>query len=322
MSTDITLAGFDPNQVPALADMFGGQERNDDLSQGVSASFPVLSFKGKVWRVKHKGEEKTVLNNDGDPVASLTAVLMKASPNISKLYYEKQYAEGDDAAPTCFSLDGIKPDPASEKKQSETCAVCPHNVWGSRVTDNGNKTKACADNRRIAVAPYPDIDNAGDGPMLLRVPPASLASLVSFKEKLDELKLPYQAVVVKIGFDTNLAYPKLVFTPVRALTLEEAEKVKGYMESEQVNNMFTEVVDEGDKASQKAAESTSAAADPKPSDEPKASPAPSTTTPEPQPEPQPEPKPETPKQTAADEGQVADEGDEDLNARLASILGD
>lgn len=316
MTNDLTIAGLDPNNISALADMFGGGVSNDDLSSGVSASFPVLSFKGKVWRVKHKGEEKTVLNDEGDPISSLSAVLVQASPQISKLYYEKKYAEGDDAAPTCFSLDGIKPDKSSEKIQSETCATCPHNVWGSRVTENGNKTKACADNRRVAVVPYPDLTNNNDGPMLLRVPPASLASLVALRDQLEQLKLPYQAVVVKMGFDNELAFPKLVFKPVRALDINEAKQVREMMESDQVKRMFSEVVDEGSEPKSQPEPAPA----PKPKKNPEPAPAPE---PEPEPEtasnPEPEPEPKSSKQEAADPGTVED--DDDIDSLIGNVLG-
>lgn len=233
-----------PFEVPAaLAEKYKGifGDTNKDLSEGVQPSFGVVSFKGKVWRVKFKGEERIVRNKDGDPAASLVAVIVKASPQISKIYYPGAYTEGDNDAPLCYSIDGVKPDPNSKEIQAPNCAVCPRNVWGSKITEQGNKTKACADSRRLAIVPYPDLRNANfGGPLLLRVPPASLQELARFSDELEELGVPYQAVITKITFDAELAYPKLVFSAIKALTEEEALVIKELLEGPEIGRMLAE----------------------------------------------------------------------------------
>lgn len=239
-----------PFQVPAAlaekyAELFG--KPTGDLSAGVQDSFGVVSFKGKVWRVKFRGEERMVKNADGDPAASLVAVIVKGSPMLSKIYYPGAYTEGDQDAPDCFSVDGVRPDPGAAKPQSPTCAVCPHNVWGSKVTEQGNKTKACSDNRRLAIVPYPDLRNESfGGPLLLRIPPASLQELKTYEQGLMELGLPYQAVITKISFDHQLAYPKLTFTAIKGLDEAEARVVLELMNGTVVDRMLAEapVVDE------------------------------------------------------------------------------
>jgi len=218
-------------------------DTNSDLTEGVAMSFAVVTFRGKVWRVRYKGEDRVIKTPTGDPAPAIVAVIVKSSPAISKLYYSKAYTEGDDAPPLCFSLDGIRPDQGSVEKQSPTCAACPHNAWGSRITENGSKGKACADNRRLAVVPYPDLRNEMfGGPMLLRVPPTSLQELWRFGNALKQTGLPYQAVVVKISFDYELAYPKLMFQAIRALTAEEAAQIREHMDSDTVLRMLMEPV--------------------------------------------------------------------------------
>lgn len=239
-----------PFQVPEgllakYVDLFGPPK--GDLSQGVQESFGVVSFKGKVWRVKFRGEERIVKNADGDPAASLVAVLVKGSPMLSKIYYPGAYNEGDSDAPDCFSVDGVRPDPSASKPQSPTCANCPHNVWGSKVTEQGNKTKACSDNRRVAIVPYPDLRNElFGGPLLLRIPPASLADLKTYEQNLMQMGLPYQAVITKISFDHNLAYPKLTFQALKGLNEEEARIIVELMKGAVVDRMLAEapIVDE------------------------------------------------------------------------------
>ncbi len=278
-----------PFEIPAglsaeMADLFG--TTNNDLSEGVQESFGVISFKGKVWRVKFKGEERIIKTADGDPAPSLVAVMVKASPQISKIYYEGAYTEGDNDAPKCFSIDGMRPDPGSDATQAPTCAACPKNVWGSKITEQGNKTKACSDSRRIAVVPYPDIKNeAFGGPLLLRVPPASLQELSAYSKLLDDMGLPYQAVITKISFDMELAYPKLKFTALKALSREEAMVVIEQMNSDEVGRMLAEapIADGVGEAPSEPSLSQQAAA---------TGPAPAAAVVEPTPEPTPEPVPE------------------------------
>lgn len=296
-----------------LMEMFP-DDNNSDLTEGVAMSFAVVTFRGKVWRVRYKGEDRVIKLQNGDPASSIIAVLVKSSPAISKLYYPKQYTEGDDAPPLCFSLDGIRPDNGSVEKQSPTCASCPHNIWGSRVTESGSKAKACADNRRTAIVPYPDLKNeAFGGPMLLRVPPTSLQELWRLGNTLKQSGLPYQAVVVKISFDYDVAYPKLVFQAIRPLSKEEAAIAREHMESDTVLRMLMEPVagDETGTTEQAAtAQGAAAAVEPaKPAPAPKPAPKPKP-APEPAPEPAQAPA-EEPVQTAMELGMGISMGDPD-----------
>jgi hypothetical protein len=318
--TALTIAGAnDLALIHELQGMFEGFDASD-LSEGIAQSYPIVSFKGKVWRIKHKGEEKQVLDpTTGDPVASIIAVIVKASPAVSKLFYNKNFEEGDDAKPDCFSLDGVRPDASVQQPPSPTCINCPKNAWGSKITNTGQQLKACADHKRLAIVPFGDLRNEGNGPMLLRVPPASLQNLAGLAAPLKKLGSPYQAVAVKISFDHNLAYPKLTFTPSRALTKEQASVIKEYLDSGELDRMLMEP---SASEKQELAQAPTAAARP-------ASPAPAVaglagpSGPGPgltaaQPE---TPKP-TAKQVALDEGQeVVGEENEQLKALLDDILG-
>lgn len=229
---------------------------DDDLSAGVSAGFGVVSYRGKVWRIKHRGEERDVMRPDGDgPANSLEFVIVKAAPVISKIFYEEGYQEGSSAPPDCWSTDGIRPDPASPKKQCQTCAGCPQNAWGSKVTPAGKAGKACADSKRLAVVPLGDIQNeAMGGPLLLRVPAASLQDLASYGKKMQGLGYPYFAIGTRIAFDTKEAYPKFVFSAIRTLSDDEAAAVIAWREDPQVARILNEAVEavhaepEGSKA--------------------------------------------------------------------------
>lgn len=216
------------------------QKHADDLSGGVQSGFAVVSIRGKDWRVKHRGEETVVVNEDGEAARSLKAVIVKGNPNISKNYYDKSYSAGDDAAPNCYSINGVRPEPDSPNVQNPTCADCRWNKFGSRVTENGKKAKACADSRRLAVVPLGDMDNAVyGGAMMLRVPATSLGDMATFTKKMEALGFPYFAIGVRLGF-ADEAYPKLTFSAIRALTDDEARKVLEFRASDDVDYMLSQ----------------------------------------------------------------------------------
>ncbi len=219
------VAQFTGGKVPQkLVDAFQGD--NDDLSAGVRGGYSVLSIRGSRWHVKVGDEETTITDSEtGDPVGSLRLVILKASPNISKNYYEGGYEEGANEAPTCWSIDGSVPDPAADK-QAVSCAACPKNQFGSRITDAGKKVKACGDSRRIAVIPEGDFKNEiYGGPMLLRVPASSLSGLSQFGKKMKNRGFPYNTIVTRASFDHTVSFPKLEFNAVRPLTDEEADEI-------------------------------------------------------------------------------------------------
>ena len=155
---------FNPGSLPAeIAALFDVSTLQDDLTAGVEGGFSVVSFRGKTWRIKHGGEEVPVTDDNDNPIPGLEVVILKASKDVSKIYYAKKYSEGDEGEPDCYSLDGIRPDSGANNKQASGCAACPHNQWGSRITDNGKKAKACSDNRRIAVEVHPGDSGFGIG---------------------------------------------------------------------------------------------------------------------------------------------------------------
>lgn len=233
---------FAAGQVPAA---FRNRTDGNELGAGIQSSFGIISYRGKVWATKYQGNEQALMRDDGDgPRASIDVVIIKAAPVIAKIFYEQGFVDGSNAPPDCFSTNGMAPDPASPKKQSPTCAGCPRNAWGSKTTEAGKPGKACADSKRLAVVPLADIDNeALGGPMLLRVPAASLKDIKGYGEMLQSYGYPYYAVATKISFDHNEAFPKFVLQALRPLTDEEAAKVAALQADPRVDRILSSAVD-------------------------------------------------------------------------------
>lgn len=214
------LAALDPNW----------QKAQGELSSGVRASYAVVSIAGKTWTIRFGGQEQKVMMEASpgfmSPSPFLDVVLVRSSPRISKRFYANGYVPGSNDPPDCKSTDGIKPDAGVRAKQAETCALCPKNVWGSRVTEQGKQAKACDDSRRVALVPAIDIKNeAFGGPMLLSLPPATLKTAAEFEKAIAPYGYVPHAVVTRLSFDPNENYPSIVFQAVRALSIPEFKEV-------------------------------------------------------------------------------------------------
>lgn len=231
-----------PASFGQISNRFAAIPATDDLSSGIQSSFGLIGYKGKVWSIRYRGDEQQLMRDDGDgPRGSIEVVILRASTTISKIWYKDGYVDGSTAAPDCFSNNGVVPEAASANKQCDTCALCPHNQWGSRITPAGKQGKACSDSKRLAVVPAGDLNNdAYGGPMLLRVPAASLQDLAMYGQKMQQMGYPYYAVSTKISFDASEAYPKFLFQGLRPLSDDEADIVLATRSGHTVERILSE----------------------------------------------------------------------------------
>ena len=264
------LIPFDSAKLPAsIAKAFSISF--DDFSTGQKGGFPVISIKGKVFHIK-RGDEKTLVtkpDSDGEPASSIELIVLKTHPGVAKTYYSKGFSEGSVEKPDCYSNDGAAPAADAQSPQAKKCAACPHNQWGSKITEDGKKGKSCADVKRLAVAPAGQIND----PMLLRVPAASLKTWDQYVDLLKKRGVPPPAVVTKVGFDYTVAHPALTFKPIGFIDEAMAVEVKEVLDTDAVQNIIggaptAAEVDNGE------AETPKAAAKPAPVEEETPAPAP------------------------------------------------
>ena len=260
MGTQMTTALEGMPAIPSFikAQVAKAASINEELKSGLNVGVPQppkLGIKGKIFRIKKDGEETKLVRKteDGDeePISSLNIVILAANKGLHKLYYTKAYDDDADeaVAPDCYSFDGVTPSPMALHKQSVTCATCEKNIWGSKVTDQGKKTRACSDNKLLAVMALGGIskklgpDNMFGQVFQLKVTPGALNrskddkkadpqhpySWMEFVNLINEYpmgngavqQVPVRAVSVKLFFDTNAAYPQLRFKIQKWLTEEE-----------------------------------------------------------------------------------------------------
>lgn len=187
---------------------------NADAVMGATG-FPVLSIKGKVFALVKDSERKVltrVIDGEEIPVSNLPLAVVRANTK-ARVFYGKSYVEGesDGTKPSCFSHDGVAPDPGAEQAQAKNCQLCPHAVWGSKLSADGQggKGTACAVNTRLAV-----VDPAfPTTPFLLRVPAGSRSNFSDAVKLVDAHGKDYNEAVFRVSFDKDAPSPKLTFRP-------------------------------------------------------------------------------------------------------------
>lgn len=251
-------------QLPAAFAKLQPVEAFSELTTGVVSGFPIISYRGKVWRVRKAGKEESYTNADGDAMPSIEVVFVRSNPHLSKIYYEAAFEEGSTAPPRCWSADSIKPDAGVTNPIAKSCGACKFNQWGSgRPSPSGGKTRACSDSRRVAVAFRHEMEEKGKDAtlFLLRIPPGSLNPLKDYAEKVLAPRGIYPfAVFTKIGFDAQVAHPKLTFKATQLFDDELAESVLALRESDEAGRILAE-------ADEFAVAGTTSDADHEPADE-------------------------------------------------------
>ena len=230
MSTNFPVA-INASQLPAEFREAMQSQQSNELTQNVGSAAAVISFKGKVFRIKHGGAEQQItVNYQGAEYAApfIDVVIVNASADVSKTYYASGYAEGAAESPDCWSENGITPLAPPEKRPTlpqtglpcHDCRLCPYNVFGSKVNETtGKGSKLCADTRKIAVmfagqdGVVADHERFG-GALLMRVPASSLQIFAQYAANLQAQGLSYYSVVTRMAFDQTVAYPKFSLQPV------------------------------------------------------------------------------------------------------------
>lgn len=237
MSNELTM--FDPKAgMPAhVASFFGSDEGSNIVER---ATVPSLSPQGKTWTISLNGDRTQLMKRDADgeviPVSVMKVIILDYAKRRGRAYYEGAYDPANESAPVCWSEDGIAPPNTVEKKQSEKCETCPMAAKGSKISDNGKAVTACSQHRMLAIIPANKLDFP---PLRLKIaitsdfdkqsPDAEAQGWYAFSNYMDFLKSRgvqhTAAIVTKMKFDTNAAYPKIFFAADRWLEPAELAEV-------------------------------------------------------------------------------------------------
>lgn len=234
--SNTNLVPFAQNQKPSTAFAVLHSGEQESLADGIESSYGIISYKGKVWSLRYRGEKRVFTRpDDNSPASYIDVIILRQARVKSKSYYGKYDPNSSEGArPICSSLDGVKPDVGVTTKQADACALCPRNVW--KTDENGRKSRECTDFKRLSVLLLPHQTGRMLGaplmePVFLRVPPASLQALSSYGEQLNAQGFHFAAVATRISFDPNEPHPKMIFQGLQALSDDEAPVVIPMRES-------------------------------------------------------------------------------------------
>ena len=208
-----------------------------------AASFGNLSIKGKVFTLV-KGNERKVLTRIIDdeevPVQSLSLSVVRANTK-ARVFYAKAYVEGSDEGmglPDCQSSDGVAPNPDVPDPQAKKCQLCPHAVWGSKPNSDGKGTACTVQTRLAVIDPNKVVGQEHPEAYLLRVPAGSRAGFSDIVKTADARGIPYNALAMRIGFDSLAPSPKLTFKIVGLVSDDVYDGMTAMFESDNVKNML------------------------------------------------------------------------------------
>lgn len=168
--------------------------RLSQLRQHVAAELageavPNLSISGNTFTLLFEGNKKIVSQIDGEGKIYVDVIFADANTTKSRMFWHKKFSQKEDeqVAPDCWSDDNVTPNMQSTSKQSDFCAQCPHNVWGTAIGDEGSgKGKRCREIWKTAVV-VPAF--SPEALFQLRIPPASLKHWNAYMSQFAEIEV-------------------------------------------------------------------------------------------------------------------------------------
>jgi hypothetical protein len=218
-----------------VAKALQGIDHGPALGEAVAESgFSSIRFRGKAWSLQHAGHNYPFLRpDDGTPQSYLDLIIVGQQPKVSKIFFgDAAFDEDSASGPICQSIHGDKPEPGVPIPQSETCATCKNNEWGS---GNG-RGKACQDHFRLAVLLLPAQTKKMLGspllePVFFKVPPGSLQAFKAYGAELKDEGYPPFGVVSRVSFHPDKLF-QIIFKGVKLLNEQEAEFIKPMLDAQ------------------------------------------------------------------------------------------
>lgn len=169
-------------------------KKNAKQEASTATGFQFISFKGGNMTI------------DGASVEDDTMDVVILVSKIEHHYYTRKYDPDNPSSPACYAFgedaDEMAPHDKCESPQSDLCANCPHNEWGSAERGNG---KACANVRRLAVLAADQLDDVANAEVRgMKIPVTSVKNYAKYIRDLEKVKsLPPLAVVTRVSLVKN-----------------------------------------------------------------------------------------------------------------------
>lgn len=218
-------------------------EATNSISGGGNAELGQyrISIKGGAFRENIGNKEVRVSEE-----RAMNVIIVKAAPNVYRSFYAGAYVEGQNASPTCWSINNQTPADVvpEDQKQASRCMDCKQNIKGSGQGEG----RACRYQQRIAVLVEGETDRRKVAQIIL--PATSIFGegekgklpLQAYGRHLKAHNTPVVGVVTEMRFDINSPTPKLFFKPVRPITEEEFAAVMDVKDSPEAEKAVAFVV--------------------------------------------------------------------------------
>jgi len=223
------------------------KELQDDATNSISGGGNAelgqyrISIKGGAFR-ENVGNKEVRVSEE----RAMNVIIVKAAPNVYRSFYSGAYVEGQNASPTCWSINNQTPADVvpEDQKQANRCMDCKQNIKGSGQGEG----RACRYQQRIAVLVEGETDRRKVAQIIL--PATSIFGegekgklpLQAYGRHLKAHNTPVVGVVTEMRFDINSPTPKLFFKPVRPITEEEFEAVKAVKDSPEAEKAVAFIV--------------------------------------------------------------------------------
>lgn len=220
------LATFDPS-TSAYPVLFGTED-GGGIAEIISDNFGDEGFRpSDLERIKMPaGGGRAWDIPDEPPVAVLEGVIV--SWHTARSFWFRSLDDSDETTPPdCASMDGQLGNgefgPGSQGNPSGECAVCPMNAYGS----GGANSKACKEQRQLFL-----LQPGSVLPLVVSLPPTSLAPFRKYMTRLASKGIPYYGVVTRMSLraEKSGANTYSVVEPSRGdlLSPEERAAAKQY----------------------------------------------------------------------------------------------
>ena len=185
---------------------------------------PRISIRGSRYRLVEGGVETVV-------GTSLDVVIVGANPHTSKVFFAGEYdPDADNTRPDCSSADGKTPDANIDDPVCGSCHQCPNNVLGSKITNQGSKSKLCGDVRYLAVVPATDPHKVYS----MNISIMAMKPLRTYVQGLGNYGIVPEEVVTALGFDDDASYPLVTFSQGKFLPEAAIAAVEGVQATPEV----------------------------------------------------------------------------------------
>ncbi len=173
--------------------------------------------------IKISRETAQFMLGEAEVVKSLTGHVLHL--HFANQWWEKGFderTESDSPMPNCYSVDGIQPC-GGDKRQSEFCATCPLNKFGTGKDGSG---KACRNTIRILF-----LQDGAVLPVFLSVPPTSLGKKESLSVWRNSIPNKVAEAYNTMGIKNNKGGSVVDYWPAQVKLSLQKKKFNSGMEA-------------------------------------------------------------------------------------------